>query len=415
MKPRPAEADGKREPKRKGGRGRGGRQQGPEDGQLAFSEMVTTVSVSNIAPEMTTEGFVAQMESWGLAGTFDFLQLRFDQAIELGAGLAVVNFIDASFVLLFCWIYRECGMAGMIGPSDVQGYEANLAQWTAHTGSEMAASAGCEPYLHPNATPSQECVNVVNTMLSPQFREQFHKTKLCVFHRKNTCEMGASCPFAHSQEELQPAPDLVKTKLCYNYFKQKCTDPRCKFAHGAAELRSVWVPYSPGNWCLDTEGNGSGAGYAPLGEEGAEADQMPSGIVAMMGQGVSMAGCEMHGGYAMLLSSLGVEPKSAHLHEQTSSSGRVDSDGEADSFGRATSQEEAPTSAGRGSARWAGTAAAGGYLLPSVAPLRMRGTFMEVVPDPVEGEGHSRKRCWSEGDLEELRAATMAEVDMLDP
>jgi hypothetical protein len=399
MKQRPAET-GKREPGKKSGRRRG-RQQGPQDGQLAFSEMVTTISVSGIAPEMTTDAFMAQMESWGLAGTFDFLQLRFDEATELGAGFAVINFIDASFVLLFCWIYRECGIVGMIGPADAQGYEANLAQWAALGGVETAAGAVCEPILLPRATPSQECVNVVNTMLSPQFREQFHKTKLCAFHKKNKCEMGASCPFAHSQEELQPAPDLVKTKLCYNYYKQKCTDPRCKFAHGAAELRSVWMPYSPGNWGPDAEGKGSGAEYAPLGEEGAAAEQQHGALVAMMGQALPVSSCEMHGGYAVLLSSLGMEARSAHLQEQTSSSGRVDSersDGEVDSFGRATSQDEAQ----------------GGHLLPFVAPLRMRGTFLEVVPDQGEGECHRLKRCWSEGDLDELRAATMAEVDLSD-
>ena len=32
---------------------------------------------------------------------------------------------------------------------------------------------------------------------------------------------GADCPFAHSEEELLPMPDLAKTKMCYNYFRRR--------------------------------------------------------------------------------------------------------------------------------------------------------------------------------------------------
>jgi len=114
--------------------------------------------------------------------------------------------------------------------------------------------------------PSSWSVSTVNTMLSPQLREQFRKTKLCAFHKKLRCELGAGCPFAHSQEELHPAPDLAKTKLCYNYFRGQCNDSRCKFAHGSKELRSVWVPYSPGVWFFGPgqDDNAAMVGYPGL-------------------------------------------------------------------------------------------------------------------------------------------------------
>ncbi|CAJ1448880.1 unnamed protein product, partial [Effrenium voratum] len=88
------------------------------------------------------------------------------------------------------------------------------------------------------AMPSQWAVNAVNTLLSPQLKSQFRKTKLCAHNRRKRCEMGPDCPFAHCKEELQPMPNLAKTKICYNYFRRRCNEPNCKFAHGSAELRS---------------------------------------------------------------------------------------------------------------------------------------------------------------------------------
>merc|ERR1719469_1343902 len=41
-------------------------------------------------------------------------------------------------------------------------------------------------------------------------------------------------------------PDLTKTKLCLNFFRKKCQDPNCKFAHGHDELRSTQGLYKTG-------------------------------------------------------------------------------------------------------------------------------------------------------------------------
>ncbi|CAE8590048.1 unnamed protein product, partial [Polarella glacialis] len=218
---------------------------GMEDGMIHTTEVMTTIMVSGVPAESSAVGFMSQLDSWGLNGSYDFFHLLVDEQDKC-AGFAFINFVDPSFVLLFCWIYQECQFQGSVTPFEVQGREQNRLYWTQST-----PGGGNEPTVLPNAMPSQWAVNAVNMMLAPQFKDQFRKTKLCVFNKKNRCELGPACPFAHSKEEMQPIPDLAKTKLCYNFFRRRCNDSRCKFAHGSAELRSVWVPYSPGIWLMD--------------------------------------------------------------------------------------------------------------------------------------------------------------------
>lgn len=74
--------------------------------------------------------------------------------------------------------------------------------------------------------------------LQAQIAQQFHKTKLCAFFRKGNCAYGAHCAYAHSRTELQRKPDLTKTQLCSNFFRQGRFDQACRFAHGYDELRS---------------------------------------------------------------------------------------------------------------------------------------------------------------------------------
>jgi len=71
------------------------------------------------------------------------------------------------------------------------------------------------------------------------FRGQFQKTRWCCFFRlQGGCKHGASCHFAHSQEELSSRPDLRKTSLCKQWAEGTCpiTDGSCRFAHGQEEL-----------------------------------------------------------------------------------------------------------------------------------------------------------------------------------
>mmetsp|Transcript_28996 Transcript_28996/g.68991 ORF Transcript_28996/g.68991 Transcript_28996/m.68991 type:complete len:228 (+) Transcript_28996:65-748(+) len=64
------------------------------------------------------------------------------------------------------------------------------------------------------------------------------KTKMCEFHKEGRCKYGADCAFAHTESELQQAPDLRKTRLCRAFLQGKCNDSDCKFAHGEEELRA---------------------------------------------------------------------------------------------------------------------------------------------------------------------------------
>lgn len=215
------------------------------------TDMLTTVVVSGVPSETTAKGFVEQLDQWGLGGCWDFFHLPWDREHGQNNGFAFIDFIDPVFVMLFCWIYQECQLPGTVTMAELQGYEANKFHWC----KEASAAEAVQPTLLPNAMPTQWAVNTVNGMLSPQFKGQFRKTKMCAFNKKNRCELGPRCPFAHSKEELQPVPDLMKTKLCYMYFRRRCVDKHCKFAHGSAELRSEWMPvqsaevsYSPGMW-----------------------------------------------------------------------------------------------------------------------------------------------------------------------
>jgi hypothetical protein len=68
----------------------------------------------------------------------------------------------------------------------------------------------------------------------------FMKTKMCKFKKLGICNRGAACTYAHTQRELQPLPDLFRTKMCFIMSKSgKCKDPRCPYAHTKQELRQV--------------------------------------------------------------------------------------------------------------------------------------------------------------------------------
>lgn len=354
--------------------GRSTRQQG-DDGLRGLSDnefgydAVTSITVDGLAPETSPESFMAQLDSWGLSGTYDYFHMPSDEQSQMNAGYALINFVDPAFVLLFYFIYQECQFLGTVAPAEVQGCEANRVHWAQYRASAGPEDSISEPIVIANPTPSQWSVNTVNTMLSPQFRDQcgtqFRKTKLCVFHKKNRCELGVGCPFAHSAEELQPAPDLAKTKLCYNFFRGRCNDARCKFAHGSQELRSVvWVPYSPGVWFFGEDGT-----CYPALDESLAADGNLGGFSSVDD---------------VLDAVRGAAEDQAHYSAAL----------------RRPDKAVADTATG-----------------DSVA-LRVRGTFMEAMrlPDEDDRVLHelSQKRSWSEGDLQAFRDA-MEEPDLLGP
>jgi len=66
----------------------------------------------------------------------------------------------------------------------------------------------------------------------------FMKTKMCKFHLLGICTKGTDCQFAHSKSEMNPLPDLYRTKLCKTLINTgQCCNPECKYAHNREELR----------------------------------------------------------------------------------------------------------------------------------------------------------------------------------
>jgi hypothetical protein len=85
-----------------------------------------------------------------------------------------------------------------------------------------------------NATPTSDEDKKASTTSSI-----FTKTRMCRFIALGLCRKGEACAYAHHKEELQPVPDLYKTKLCPAFFQQgSCKDPTCRFAHCKSELRT---------------------------------------------------------------------------------------------------------------------------------------------------------------------------------
>mmetsp|Transcript_39654 Transcript_39654/g.84586 ORF Transcript_39654/g.84586 Transcript_39654/m.84586 type:complete len:573 (-) Transcript_39654:280-1998(-) len=68
----------------------------------------------------------------------------------------------------------------------------------------------------------------------------FHKTAMCKFHLRQSCSKGPDCNFAHSQEELQPLPNLRCTRICPSLIKSgRCDEVGCRFAHRKEDIRQA--------------------------------------------------------------------------------------------------------------------------------------------------------------------------------
>jgi len=65
------------------------------------------------------------------------------------------------------------------------------------------------------------------------------KTEMCRLIQTGGCTRKF-CRFAHSEAELRPKPDLMKTRPCHFLLDRGyCRNRQCGFAHNAAELRKV--------------------------------------------------------------------------------------------------------------------------------------------------------------------------------
>lgn len=68
----------------------------------------------------------------------------------------------------------------------------------------------------------------------------FLKTRMCTFHARGRCTRGSTCKFAHESQELQPVPDLHKTRPCLAFLRAgRCREGNaCQYAHSRDELRT---------------------------------------------------------------------------------------------------------------------------------------------------------------------------------
>lgn len=78
-------------------------------------------------------------------------------------------------------------------------------------------------------------------MTTSDTRSTLKLTRMCKYWASNRCTMGDACNFAHSDQELREQPDLVATKLCFQFMsKGRCNKgSQCTFAHGKKELRQM--------------------------------------------------------------------------------------------------------------------------------------------------------------------------------
>jgi hypothetical protein len=167
---------------------------------------------------------------------------------------AVVNFTKPSFARHCQRSVVTSGFPAQVMPSIIQGTEGNIAvrdhmiwaQQLLESDSFMMQAAS-DPSMMQAPAPYEQAVSrapkvkpprVAKEMSLKEANPQFHKTKMCMFYQKNRCAMGDQCVFAHHKQELSDQPDLLKTKLCYNFLRGRCENNPCNYAHGNNELRN---------------------------------------------------------------------------------------------------------------------------------------------------------------------------------
>lgn len=98
--------------------------------------------------------------------------------------------------------------------------------------------------IHSPSVAASEASDGIHKVTRKCLLNQLHKTKLCIYHQKGTCQHGKECAFAHSEAELQSTPDLSNTRLCVTFQQTgECLDRSCRFAHSEEQLRSTAMFY----------------------------------------------------------------------------------------------------------------------------------------------------------------------------
>lgn len=221
----------------------------------------TTVLIAGIPDDGDAHAFRRKLDEWGLAGTYDLFYVPSQDALWQGFSegawgdcgrLAVVNFVRPEFSSLCAWLF-QAGTEGQVFVAAIQGHQENVVYCGRLAGRDPPPGHAPVVFQDPDPNPWAEeaaealltnpedpILQVLAGGVSRELKGQFRKTKLCgYFRKKRACRLGDSCPFAHTTEELQPLPDLQKTRLCFAYLRGKCKDPNCRYAHGRKELRAT--------------------------------------------------------------------------------------------------------------------------------------------------------------------------------
>lgn len=403
---------------------------------------ITTLMISQVPEQTDAESFRRQLDSWGFIGTYNFFYMPPDVSEGWGGRCVFINFIDQAMANMCMSAFQQCPGEGVATPYSVQGLENNIAHFSQFVGAGDMVNG---PLIVPTPTPSAWALNGAQAMInstqgkfSPQIRGQFHKTKMCAFHKKKKCTMGVACPFAHCKEELNAPPDLSKTKLCVNFFRRKCNDINCKFAHGHSELRATGSVYKTelcrawasgtckaGDTCRyahgvkELRGAQMGMGYMgfPMEDDYMSMDgQMGCDVMGGL-QGIwedeaaAMQHYNGHNGYASYPAGSGENrgrsnPSSnfssgqpqdgtADVNDAMSDMGLSDVSTLCPGEGRLSRQQTAPPTAS--------FPADNGRAVHSNVVLRVKGTFMESVFLDEEVERMPLRRSWSDGDLPQLQ------------
>lgn len=430
----------------------GRRKQSQDEQSLMQSMMpITTLMISQIPDHMDADTFRRQLDTWGFVGTYNFFYMPPEPSEGWGGRCVFLNFEDQAVASMCLSYFQQCPSEGVAQPYSIQGLENNIAHFSQFVGSGDMVNG---PLIVPTPTPAAWAINGAQAMMnnpsgkfSPQIRGQFHKTKMCAFHKKKKCTMGVGCPFAHSREELNAPPDLSKTKLCVNFFRKKCNDANCKFAHGHAELRATGSVYKT-ELCRAWAANNCKAGdtcrYAHGVKELRGGGMSPAAnTMAFMGYGMeeeyNMAldgvqmGCDVMGGltgiweneaaamqhysnFGAVSSLAGDRRERSGLPFRSISSGQPQ-DGTSDPFndtmsdmglsdtstlcpgdGKLSRQQTAPPTAS-----FPAEVSNAGCEPKRKVVLRVKGTFMESVFLDEEVEKMPLRRSWSDGDLPQLQ------------
>lgn len=123
----------------------------------------------------------------------------------------------------------------------------------------------------------------------PASAHPLEKTRLCKFHTRKKCKRGEACTFAHNSSELQPKPNLFKTRICADLtWGGSCRlGELCTYAHSPEELRprssSARQDDLPASDGSSPPPRAAGAAPAPE-EAGGEARQQLQAVKAQIAQ-----------------------------------------------------------------------------------------------------------------------------------